>query len=598
MSNGNTIKYGLDWGEGASELEIEFTMLQKRLWDKGPGSSPLEHYLAIDRILWPEDDQHRWFKLAFKALCENTITTLMGCADSGKTYPTAKWGLIEYWSSPKDTLVIVSSTDARGLELRVWGAMKDLYNRAIERVPYLPGVVLESAKAITTDTLSEDNRKARVLRKGIVCIPCMISGRFVGLGKYVGVKQKRIRQIGDEVQFMGPTFLEAIPNYLGKDYQAAFLGNPLEPTDCLGRLAEPLDGWENQEEPEKTSTWKTRFHGGICVNLVGTDSPNFDYPRKQKIKYPYMISWKKIESTIAFYGKDSIQYYSQCKGVMRFGLVGKRVITSDMCKEHGAHGDALWLNTSTTKLYALDPAYGGEDRCVGCILEFGLSNKEQLILKVHPPEVIPVKPGISKKPEMQIAEHVKMRMDAANIPPTHCFYDSTGKGTLGESFAVVFGNTPPVAVDSGGKPTSRPVRHDLFIVDEQMHGKRLKRCDEHYSKFITEMWFSVRTLIECNQMRELPVDVMLEGCLREYMTVRGNKIEVEPKDKTRERMGRSPDLFDCLAIGVEGARQLGFEIKSLSMAFTEGPDGDLDDELSQGGEAYDSFLQKNRMQHV
>jgi hypothetical protein len=593
MSNGNVLKYGLEWPPGMTDIEIEFSMLQLKLWK----DSPLEHYLSIDRLLWPEDDQHRWFKLVFEHLAKNTITTLMGCSDSGKTYPTAKWGLIEYWTSPNDTLVLVSSTDVRGLELRVWGAMKDLFNRALERYPYLPGLVLDSKHAITTDAITEDNRQARVLRKGIICIPCMQSGRYVGLGKYVGVKQKRLRQIGDEVQFMGPSFLDAIPNYLGKDYKSAFLGNPLETTDCLGRLAEPLDGWDSQEEPEKTACWPTKFFNGWCVNLVGTDSPNFEYPKHKPPKYPYMISWRKIDSTINFYGKDSIQYYSQCKGVMRFGLVGRRVITSDLCKKHHAHEDALWLDTNRTKLYALDPSYGGEDRCVGGVLEFGQSDRDELVLKVHPPEVIPVKPGISEKPEMQIARHAKMRMDEHNIPPERCFYDATGKGTLGESFAVVFGNTPPVAVAAGGPPTDRPVRHDLFVIDKKTGARRLKRCDEHYSKFITEMWFSVRTMIECEQMRELPLEVMLEGCLREYGTVRGDKIEIESKKDTRKRMGKSPDLFDWLATGVEGARQLGFQIKSIT-THLEGVQDNPDDPVLQAAEHYDRVIKGAMLQHV
>lgn len=591
MSNAKQVVYGYNWPADLTELEIEFNMLQQGLYK----ASPLPHYLAIDRLLWPEDDQHRWFILAFQYLCESTITALMGPADCGKTYPAAKWALIEYWTSPQDTLVLVSSTDVRGLELRVWGAIKDLYNRAIERFPHLPGTALDSKHVITTDKLGEDNRKARVLRKGIVCIPCMQSGRYVGLGKYVGVKQRRLRQIGDEVQLMGPTFLDAVPNFLGKDYKGAFLGNPLEPTDCLGRVAEPLEGWESQEEPEVTSVWPTRFHNGYCVNFVGTDSPNFEYPKHKPAKYPYMINWRKINAVIDFWGEDSIQYYSQCKGVMRFGLVGKRVITSQICREHNAHDEAIWMGPDTTQLYALDPAYGGEDRCVGGRIEFGKSSDETMIIRVHPPEVIPVKPGISEKPEMQIANHAKQEMDRYGIPPSHCFYDATGKGTMGESFARVFGSQPPVAIDSGGRPTSRPVRHDLYIYDEKMRTRRLKRCDEHYSKFVTEMWFSVRNVIECGQMRELPIDVMLEGCLREYGLASGNRIELEKKKDTRERMGKSPDLFDWLAIAIEGARQLGFVIKSMDSILIE---DDPDDELQAAEADFDKTLQRALLTHV
>ncbi len=172
--------------------------------------------------------------------------------------------------------------------------------------------------------------------------------------------------------------------------------------------------------------------------------------------------------------------------------------------------------------------------------------------------------GANNPPEDQIADAVKVDLEQYNIPPENCFYDSFGKGTVGFAFARKFGTNPPVPVDAGARTTARPVRFDLWVTEKDGR-RRLKRCDEHYSKFITEMWFSVRESIESRQMRELPEDVMSEGCWREYKTVAGDKIEVEPKDELKERMGKSPDLFDWLAIAVEGARQRGFKIKRLGM---------------------------------
>lgn len=138
-------------------------------------------------------------------------------------------------------------------------------------------------------------------------------------------------------------------------------------------------------------------------------------------------------------------------------------------------------------------------------------------------------------------------------------------------------------MDSGGQPTQRPVRQDLFI-DEPDGSKRLKRCDEHYSKFITELWFSVRYAIESGQMRELPEEFITEGCARIYEIVGGNKIAVEckhdPKKKEdlKRRLGHSPNLFDGLAIGIEGARQRGFKIDRLiSVEKNEEPEEDYFD---------------------
>jgi hypothetical protein len=89
------------------------------------------------------------------------------------------------------------------------------------------------------------------------------------------------------------------------------------------------------------------------------------------------------------------------------------------------------------------------------------------------------------------------------------------------------------------------------------------KCCDYYSKKITELWYSVRLIIEARQFRGMTEDVMNEGCAREWKMVGNNKIEVESKEEMKKKTGRSPDLFDALAIGVEGARQKGFMIRRL-----------------------------------
>ena len=50
---------------------------------------------------------------------------------------------------------------------------------------------------------------------------------------------------------------------------------------------------------------------------------------------------------------------------------------------------------------------------------------------------------------------------------------------------------------------------------------------------------------------------------RIYRVVKGNRLEIEPKDEMKERVNKSPDLFDWLSIAVEGARQRGFKIQRI-----------------------------------
>lgn len=571
-------KYGARWPASATDLQIEMACIRKG--GHWPASSPTHsptdplthprrlcgeglafHYEEMRRIIWPELDSHRWHTLCRDSILENKVTVLMGPGSSGKTHEAACTYLQEYFVFPDETCVLVSSTDIRGLRLRVWGEINMLWEKARQRFPWLPGHLIDSKLAICTDDLEED--KARDLRKGIIGIPCVQNGKFVGLGKYAGIKQKRMRLIADEAQFMGGSFLSAFAN-LNKndDFRAIVLGNPNDPLDPLGKAAEPLDGWTGHLEPEKTAVWKTRFMDGICVNLIGTDSPNFDDPAGTPTRYRYLISREKIAATLSFFPKDSIEYYSQCVGAMKIGTLSRRVITRDLCRLHGAMDGVIWRGTPTTRIYALDAAYGG-DRCVGGYIEFGLDLEGKLILFIHPPVIIPVRIATNVEPEDQIAARVRDACESLNIPPENMFHDATGRGSLGTALARAWSAmTNPV--EFGGRPTERPVSLDHYIYDSQLRARRLKRCDEHYSKFVTELWYSVRYCVEAGQLRNLPEDVMEEGCMREWTLVKGDRRELESKDDMKERAGRSPDLFDWLSIAVEGARRRGFNISKLA----------------------------------
>lgn len=527
------------------------------------GVSLFHHHREAQRLLWPEDDDHRWSDLILKTMCEEEITVLCGCGDSGKTYGMSKFVLVDYWCHPDKTFWLVSSTEFRGAEIRVWGWIKQLFNRAKDLHKDLPGKVVEYLHTITTETIDQDGDRARSLQKGIMVIPAKRGGTNVGISAFVGVKSPRLRHAGDEVSLMPPGFLDAYSNWYGKEnFKGIMAGNPLDPSDPLCKAAEPLDGWDNFIDTEKTQTWRSKFYDAKVVALDGRDSPNYDYPQDRKARYPYLIGKKKMDAVAKTEGKDSWKWFSQCVGKPNKNMVTCRVITRQLCEQHHALEECVWEGKNLTSIYGIDPAYGGGDRCVGGRIEFGMDVSGTQLLKVYPPELIPVSVKVKLEPEDQIAEYVFHRLRQLNIPSENAFYDSFGRGTLGFAFAKVFGSNCPIPVDAGSRPTKRPVRFDLYVEDEN-GDRRLKRCDEHYQKFITELWFSVRETIESGQMRELPRDVMDEGCLRIYKVVAGNKTEVEPKEDMMERINRSPDLFDQLAISLEGARQRGFKIRRM-----------------------------------
>ena len=594
-------RYGLMWPEGTEPLTVELSCIAKGgRWmgqTKECGLGMLDHLMNARKLIWPDRYRHRWTDLMYSEFIQNDITILLGAASTQKTSHASEFCLLNYWARPFQTMVVLSTVNMGKMDIGVWAEMKMLWDEGKKRHSWLAGHVIEYKRAIATDDIEVGQRD---FRRGIISRPCYVGGKWVGLGTLAGAKQEWLFYLCDELQFMAEAFSRSWPHLFSNGrVKIIGSGNPKhDPDDQLSIAAEPKEGWNSHGEPTKTEVWNTKYLGGRCINLVGTDSPNFEVPEGVKPPYPKLID-RNFAARIAHdHGPGSFEFYQLVKGVMRMAFASARVITRQLCRDHHALEKSEWKDNKRTAVYCLDPTYGGDDRCVGMPLWFGEDINGVEILQVGPYRVFPfdLREG-SPKPEDQVATTLSEELRVYGIDPTDCFYDSCGKGTLGGAFARTFGSRSPVAVDAGAKPSKRPVRSGLYV-DEDDGTKRLKRCDEHYSKFVSELWFSVRYAIEAEQIRELPEDVMVEGCARIYEMVGGNKIEVEPKsdpkkkEDLKRRLGKSPDLFDCLAIGVEGARQRGFTIAALGadVDLANGDDSFFEEEAKEYEDAIKSQL--------
>ncbi|HUD83432.1 MAG TPA: hypothetical protein VMQ67_08005 [Candidatus Saccharimonadales bacterium] len=566
-------RYGWLW-TNFTDLGIELECISrggnwKTAGGKECGLGLFEHYMNARKLMWPDRYRHRWTDLMYHGFIENDLTILMGCASSQKTSHAVEYGIITYCARPHRTAVVLSTVNMDKMDIGVWAELQMLWKSAQDLHPWLPGNLISYKHAIVTDDIASEG--SRDFRKGIICRPCYVGGKFVGLGVLAGFKQDYIIYICDELQFMESTFSGSWPHmFANGNVKIIGSGNPKhDPEDQLSISACPIGGWQSHPEPEKTTSWPTKFMGGICINLVGTDSPNFDVSPGEPEPFKKLIG-RQFERRMAHdHRKDSFEYYRLVKGVMKSSFALSRVISRQLCHDHRALDQPVWADDSQTRGYAIDPSYGGEDRCVGMPFKFGYDVDGKQIFAVQPYRVFPIsllRAEISV--EDQIASVLSEELTIYNVPPENVFYDACGKGTIGGALARKFGFRVPVAVDSGARCTKRPARADLFV-DEPDGNRRLKTCEEHYSKFVSEMWFSCRYTIEAGQFRGLLEDVMDEGCGRIYQMVAGNRIEVEPKNDPKKkedlkrRLGKSPDLFDCVAIAVEGARQLGFQIGRL-----------------------------------
>lgn len=397
--------------------------------------------------------------------------------------------------------------------------------------------------------------------------------------------------ISHNCQFMKPPFMGALANLDKGDFKCVAVGNPIGQGDPLDKMAEPVEGWDSLGEVTKTRVWKNKF-SGVTINLVGTDSPNFD--KDTKDKYHYLLNADDVQRVKERYGPDSMEFWSQIMGVRKAGLDARRVLTRILCERNDAFKSATWDGTDTlTKIYALDAAFGG-DRCIGGMIEFGREVNGQVVIRVDVPKEYQIAISSQETPEEQIARQSKADIDALGIPSAHYYFDAGMRATLATELSKVLGNDVN-AVNFQGNATARPVSSEDFVFDEKTQSKRPKRCDEHYSKFVTELWFSVRYAVLSRQIRELPQEVAEEFYMREWIKVKGDRYEIESKADMKERVGYSPDKADWLSIAVEGARRQGFMVERLRVEGTV--KSEMDDWLEKEMASHKKFMKKTELNY-
>jgi hypothetical protein len=368
---------------------------------------------------------------------------------------------------------------------------------------------------------------------------------------------------------MEPGFLQGANNLKSNNNAGRFfgfyLGNLVDIETPLGESAEPDCGWDALPDSDVSRVYKTKFFNGRAIQLVGKDSPNFDYPEGSE-PYPGLIGRRFIEELKHDCGEGSPIYIAQAGGTIPRSSLANRVLTKEVCLKFNAFEPVVWGNEPLTRLYSADISYTVEhgDRTVGIPMAFGRDIEGKLRLAfLELPKVF----GFSKLEggttvEESHALQAKAEMDRLSIPYEHFFFDGTGRSSFTAAAMRAIG-TQIKPVEFGGPASDRPNflgrKYPQDYRDQAKRGELLP-CREVFDKFVTELWFAWRYLVEADQLRALSEDTAREGYMRLWKLVAGNKMSVEPKKEMKVRLNRSPDLADALVVGIEGARRLGFVI--------------------------------------
>lgn len=586
-SSGRFWRYNLLWQPTVHPWHMELEMIRHGgKWTKQNGEEAGEglffHFRRFQELAWPDKlwqsgpFKNHWAEKCLEVYLERTYIGVMGCAGSGKSDSFGSNALTDWYSMPECTTILVSSTDLKSLELRIWGMIKKYHKEAKRKCGWIPGQLIEGKQMLILDHKTEA-ADGRDFKNGIIAVAAKRGNQFVGLGPLVGIHNKRVRVIGDEMNLMPRALLDSISN-LSKceDFKMVGLGNPNETTNAHGVLCEPAraqGGWESGiDQQPGTKTWDTNFPNGIALQLPGSDTPNKGTPEGEEAPFPFLITPQQLRDDAQIWGADDWHYTMMDEARMPRGQGSRRVLTRQMCEKFGAFSEPTWRDSRRTSIAFLDAAYRGVggDRCVFGELQFGpeaesgpgaiamnalLAQNERIpaarqIIALVDLITVPIASETgSDSPEDQIVHFVKNQCANRGITAENFFFDAGMRTSLVTAFSRIW--TPMInSVDCGGKPSDKYVSSDIQ-----------KLCKDYYSKFITELWFSVRLIVESSQFRGLTEAACTEFSQREWKVVAGNKIEVESKEEMKEKTGRSPDLADAIAVGCYGARIRGLVIK-------------------------------------
>lgn len=587
--------YGLLWQPHVHPVQRELDCIAHGgQWPKKNGSGlagmgNLFHFKEAIRLIWGNlVVQHRWFDYFLERWLIHKYVGVMGPKNSGKSADATWAHLIDYYAFPTCTTIIVCSTTKEALEDRIWGEIKKFHRLAQAAVPWIPGHLIEGRMRLITDD-REEAADGRDFRNGFVGVPCKKGNQYVGLSDFVGRKNKRMRLLGDEIQFLPSAFIDATANLDGSggasEFKLTGMGNPSEITNSLGMICEPaahLGGWDSGiDQTPVTKSWATRFNNGIAIQLPGSDSPNMDVPEGQPVPYPFLITRQQLKDDAARWGTDDWHYLMFDEGRMPRGQGSRRIITRQLCLRGRAMDEPVWRNSNRIQLASLDAAFRavGGDRCVFTRAEFGLEAAAPLVnpqgelnltsqespktggrilFALIEQKIIPISAAEAKgaalsieEAEDQIVKFVMAECQAHNIPPQNFGFDAGMRTSLVAAFARLW-SPNVVPIDFGGKPTERKVSREIDV-----------SCRDYYFNFVTELWYSWRMVVDAGQFRGMTEVLMLEGCKREFEKVAGNKIQVEPKEEMKKKTGESPDYADSAVTAIEMARRLGFQISKF-----------------------------------
>ena len=493
--------------------------------------------------LWNHEDlpepmmvRHPWAELMVRSALKNKYLSIGGSASSGKSHTMAAWGIINWLSQPRDTLVLMTSTTLREARKRIWGSVMSLLS------------VIDGAPIKIRDSIGNaayvDEKETLIERAGLSLIAAEKQKTKDAVGKFIGLKQKRVILIGDELAELSEAIVNAGLTNLSKNpfFQMIGMSNPNSRFDAFGVWSEPEDGWDSVDI-QTADEWDTKW-GGKYIRLDGERSPNV---LLGETKYPWLPTAAKLEEDRILLGPESRGYMRMVRAIFfdsdeTTGIYGESELTKS-----GSMGKVEWAD-KPTKVAGIDPAFtNGGDRTILSIAEVGYAKNGQYVCQFT--DAIHLNDDATNKavPRTyqivhQIVDHCKRK----GVSPENVAVDSTGAGA--PFCDVLAGEWSPnfMRVTFGGRASDKRVSMNSQLTGEELYTNR-----------VSELWFVGKELMRTKQIYGISSDLAQEMCARNYDMIKTGslKVKIESKPEFKARFGRSPDLADAAFLALDCARQ-------------------------------------------
>lgn len=535
-------KYGIEWQKGVNELTQELYCFQTNRTEEQGGLGRYGHARNSIDLIWNNSNKPSarrflwspWAEDMIYEMCNNSYLSIAGCASSGKSDAAAVYGILNYMAAPHHTLVMMTSTTLREAKRRIWKSVEELWNA----VPGgLPGKLVSSLGQIkglnSQGGFSEGS--------GIVLVPAERRKEKEAIGKLVGIKQRRVILIADELPELPESLVHAAQTNLATNpfFQMIALGNPNSHFDAFGMFSEPKGGWSTVTEADME--WETRR--GRCIRFDASDNPNLTHPDKP---YFWMPRQETIDQAKEDYGDNSLMFYRMYKGFWcPAGLDSGIYSEADLIKSN-ADRLSRFDHPGGVGCAGLDPSFtSGGDRTIAY---FGTFGKEDGVPVLQFDGHVTLKENIRDKKtprSIQIARAFRAECVARGISPEFTGIDSTGAGGPMLDILHMEWSDKVYGVNFAGKASDRPVS----ATDPT------PSTDRYYNR-MSELWYQGKELLRSNQLTNLPPELKQEMVARQYEHKgAGAKIAVEPKADYRLRTGKSPDLADAAFVLIEVCRE-------------------------------------------